>query len=99
MLTRELTVPNYGWKVELFEPSMGEWATLSEAYNARKWDEVYKALAPLVKKWNCTDKAGPVLEKTPEGVSKLPMTVLKYIILTLDKELAEDSVPKNPSSS
>ena len=99
MFTRTFTVPNYNWQIELFEPTTGEWVKLSDSYNDRNWPEVHKALTPMVKQWDCTDRAGNVLPITVEGVAQLPLTVIRWLGLELDAALAADSKPKNPSSS
>ena len=96
MFTRRFKVPNYDWEIELFEPTTGEWVKLSDSYNERNWTEVHKALAPMVKSWNCTDRTGNALPITVEGVSNLPLTVIRWLVLELDSALAADGKPKNP---
>ena len=95
--TITIDVPEYGWKISLFEPTLGEWQTIYEAWAAKKWDAVTAALGPLISKWDCTDRREVALEPGEESLNKLPMTVVKFLTGELADRIAKQlSVTGDP---
>ncbi len=99
--TRELTIPDYGWKVRYYEPSIQELQALEKAYRSLDWSEVGRVWAPLISSWDCTDRQEKPLPINAENVAQLPHTVLKILTLGLFNALTvEDKAdPKDGSGS
>ncbi len=89
--TREMTIPDYGWKVRYYEPSIQELQALEKAYRALDWNEVGRVWAPMISSWDCTDRQEKPLPINPESVAQLPHTVLKALTLGLFGSLTKDA--------
>ena len=91
---RTVTIPGYNWKLELYEASLAE---LDELKQVLKDDAALsKAVIPFIKSWECTDKAGNLLEVTPDNLKKLPQSALTFILSAIAEPFKDDDL-KNAS--
>lgn len=92
--TRKITVPNYGWTVEVLEASLYELDELkSFASDEKAFPE---KLMSFIKSWDCKDKQGNELPVTVEGLRKLPQSAAWFIIKSVREPFQEDGI-KNVS--
>lgn len=99
MFTRTYRVPDYGWEIVMFDPTIDELDRLSKAHDSRDLPAAYEVLAPLISFWNCTDRSGNALSKDAEGIAKLPRPVYLNLINSYIDTIIEAGKPKNPSAS
>ncbi len=100
--TRIIQIPNYDWKVTIFEPSVHELIKLSDATGSlsssidnAKYVALEESLSPLIKEWDCTDRQGVLLPI--KDMSLLPHTVLLLIAQGIFASVRGQSDPKAAS--
>ncbi len=101
--TRIIQIPNYDWKVTIFEPSVHELIKLSDATGSlsasidnAKYTALEEALLPLIKEWDCTDRQGNLLPI--KDMAQLPHTVLLSIAQGIFASVRGQSDPKVDSA-
>ena len=88
--TRTITIPNYGWKVEIYETSLADIEELQSASNEAFSQKVFA----FIKNWDCLNRAGEPLPLAAESLKKLPQSALRFIIDSIINPFKDDD-PKN----
>jgi len=91
---RTITIPNYGWKVEIYEPSLKEVVELKNSTASTDDASFTKILAGLITSWDATDRQGVSLPISAESLYNWPQPALKFFIQAVYLPKAEDE-PKN----
>jgi len=90
---RVFTIPDYGWKVELYEASLAELDELVKSQAAS--EEAFSInIMSFIKNWNCVDKAGQPLPVEVASLRKIPQSALINIIGAIRQPFKDDD-PKN----
>jgi len=77
--TYKVTVPDYNWTIEFYEPSVDEIDEIKEARDEDDNKKLYSILTKLIKSWDATDREGRPLPINGAGYGKMPPTAIVAI--------------------
>ncbi len=78
--TLTVTIPNYNWAAEVYEPSVAELKAIGDAQGGDDKDKVWAIVSKIIKSWNFTDRAGNPLPVCGESLDQIPPSVVSTII-------------------
>ena len=98
---RTVTVPEYDWNIEFYDPTIAELNELDEARKTNDNDKVKEIVSRLIISWDAVDRKNEPLKLEAGSFDQLPPAVLGTLVKGIIEHMSADpnapvSMPTSP---
>lgn len=98
--TRTITIPDYGWRLKVNEPTIAELEWLRTVDIGQEWESYKKLLVDLIPEWDACDRHGePLPPPATDNIEMIPPSALAAIVVAIRREAVTPYDPKGASES